>query len=544
MPSGIFKNIFKNFTIVFEISRYINFPFTTIFLSSSLFVITFYFDLITILLVGFFVLGQNMNLAFLDNFPQLFWILSNIGIRELIILVTIRFLLVVFSNFYQVHLSTKFLYLFRSKVFLEIKNMQQNIIDKKRNEFINLLTTEFGSIMKVIQLRITTLSEISILLIAVLFLIKYLNFYILLILSFIIFIFIIIFYILKSFTYKINLKRIIISEKVIKKINEIFYFFDYFKIYPLNNYKKDLEKNFKSFSTNEKYKQSILMNIKPLAENLGLLTLILFAVFFNSGTENLGIIVASSALIYKFLPNIIKIFNLINEYRANKPYFEKITNTYENILPINDNKKHKINILSRVELISIGYSFAGSNKILFNNLNYKFDSFGLISIIGQNGKGKSTLLKIILGIIDDYEGYVKYNDFEFGDIDNISLSKKIFYIGDRPFIVDDTLKNNLGLLNNYKFDNEIKFLSSRNIDDKVSNYSLSKGEMIKVCLERIYANKFQGIIVIDEPTANLDFETKNLLFDEINKLKKSNFIFVTTHDPDLISSSSEVIDIV
>ena len=47
----------------------------------------------------------------------------------------------------------------------------------------------------------------------------------------------------------------------------------------LNNYKKDLEKNFKSFSTNEKYKQSILMNIKPLAENLGLLSLIFFCIF-------------------------------------------------------------------------------------------------------------------------------------------------------------------------------------------------------------------------------------------------------------------------
>ena len=36
---------------------------------------------------------------------------------------------------------------------------------------------------------------------------------------------------------------------------------------------------------------------------------------------------------------------------------------------------------------------------------------------------------------------------------------------------------------------------------------------------------FKVLFVIDEPTANLDFETKNLLFDEINKLKKSNFIF-------------------
>lgn len=543
MPLGIFKYMIRNFTLVFEISKFINFSFTSIFLSSCLLVITFYFDLITILLVGFFILGQNMNLSFLDHFPQFFWLHSNIGIRELIVIVIIRFLLVAFSNFYQVHLSTKFLYLFRNKFFHEIKNMQQNKIDKK-NEYINLFTTEFGSIMKVILLRISTLSEITILFIAILFLIKYLNFYILIILIFITFILVTIFYLLKSFIYRINLTRIIISEKIIKKINEIFYFFDYFKIYPLNNYKKDLKKNFKSFSTNEKYKQSILMNIKPFAENLGLLSLILFTLFFKSGSENLGIIVASSALIYKFLPNIIKIFNLFNEYRANKPYFEKIISSYENILSTDDNKRHIIDVLSKVELISIGYGFTGSDKILFNNLNYKFNSFGLISIIGQNGKGKSTLLKIILGIIDDYKGHVKYNDFEFSDIDKISLSKKIFYIGDRPFIVDDTLKNNLGLFNDYKFDNETKFLSSRNIDDKVSNYSLSKGEMIKVCLERIYADKFQGIIVIDEPTANLDIKTKNLLFDEINKLKKTNFIFVSTHDSELINSSSEVIEIV
>ena len=57
----------------------------------------------------------------------------------------------------------------------------------------------------------------------------------------------------------------------------------------------------------------------------------------------------------------------------------------------------------------------------------------------QNGKAKSTLLKIILGIIDNYEGYVKYNDYEFGDITTYPYPK-IFYIGDRPFIVDDTLK--------------------------------------------------------------------------------------------------------
>ena len=52
--------------------------------------------------------------------------------------------------------------------------------------------------------------------------------------------------------------------------------------------------------------------------------------------------------------------------------------------------------------------------------------------------------------------------------------------------------------------------------------------MIKVCLERIYANKFQGIIVIDEAAANLDFETKNLLFDEINKLKIKFYICYNT----------------
>ena len=72
---------------------------------------------------------------------------------------------------------------------------------------------------------------------------------------------------------------------------------------------------------------------------------------------------------------------------------------------------------------------------------------------------------------------------------------------------------------------------------------MSQGEKIKLCLERLYTNKFQGIILIDEPTANLDTETKNILLNELKILKKNNFIFVTTHDQDIVKISESIIKI-
>ena len=496
------------------------------------------------MLVGIYILNQNIDLTIINDLPYLKYALNNISIQYLIILVLIRFLLIYVSNFYQIHLSTKFLKDFRVFCFENINNVKQESFDIKKNEIINLFTTEFGSIMKIIQLRISTLAEISIILIAIFMIFEFINFYIIIIVCLIIIVLTLVFFLFRKFIYRLNELRLEISEKIVKSINEITYFIDYFKIYPLNGYKNQLHSNFILFSKNEKYKQSILMNIKPFAENIGLILLILFASILSPGAKNIELLVISTAVVYKFLPNLIKIFNLSNEFRANKPYYDKFVNIHDDFLK--ENLSQNDNSISNIKSLAIKnlkYKFEGTSKILFSNLNYEFKSFGLYSIVGPNGSGKSTLLKILSGINKKYQGDVLYNNINTKLLKSFSYSEKIFYIGDRPLIINDTVKNNIELFNTIKNNNFGKFFKEKELSSKISLYTLSQGEKIKLCLERLYTNKFQGIILIDEPTANLDIETKNILLNELKILKKNNFIFVTTHDQDIVKISESIIKI-
>ena len=496
------------------------------------------------MLVGIYILNQNIDLTFINDLPYLKYALNNISIQYLIILVLIRFLLIYISNFYQIHLSTKFLKDFRVFCFKNIHNVKQESFDTKKNEIINLFTTEFGSIMKIIQLRISTLAEISIILIAIFMIFEFINFYIIIIVCLIIIVLTLVFFLLRKFIYRLNKLRLEISEKIVKSINEITYFIDYFKIYPLNGYKNQLHSNFILFSINEKYKQSILINIKPFAENIGLILLILFASILSPGAKNIELLVISTAVVYKFLPNLIKIFNLSNEFRANKPYYDKFVNIHDDFLKENlSQNDNNISNITSLAIKNLEYKFEGTSKILFSNLNYEFKSFGLYSIVGPNGSGKSTLLKILSGINKKYQGDILYNNINTKLLKSFSYSGKIFYIGDRPLIINDTVQNNIELFNTIKNNNFRKFFKEKELNSKISLYTLSQGEKIKLCLERLYTNKFQGIILIDEPTANLDTETKNILLNELKILKKNNFIFVTTHDQDIVKISESIIKI-
>ena len=197
-----------------------------------------------------------------------------------------------------------------------------------------------------------------------------------------------------------------------------------------------------------------------------------------------------------------------------------------------------------IEISNLNKTFNSLKKVkVLKKISYKFKKGKIYSLMGPSGSGKSTLLKILSGINNKYHGDILYNNINTKLLKSFSYSEKIFYIGDRPLIITDTVKNNIELFNTIKNNNFGKFFNEKELSSKISLYSLSQGEKIKLCLERLYTNKFQGIILIDEPTANLDTETKNILLNELKTLKKNNFIFVTTHDQDIVKISESIIKI-
>ena len=178
-----------------------------------------------------------------------------------------------------------------------------------------------------------------------------------------------------------------------------------------------------------------------------------------------------------------------------------------------------------VELKNINFKYYGSEENIFKNLNISIQKNKHTVITGPNGSGKSTLLGIVSKIFYPEEGSVKIN------------SNKLGYVGVTPLIINDTLRNNLLYGNNLeKSDEEIQALidefelfnnDEKNLETTIDSKSLSSGQMQKISFIRALLAD-TDLLLLDESTSNLDFQTKDLIF---NILKKKEITIVnSTHN--------------
>lgn len=195
-------------------------------------------------------------------------------------------------------------------------------------------------------------------------------------------------------------------------------------------------------------------------------------------------------------------------------------------------------------------SYKKDEKILFENVSFDLGHKEKIAIIGKNGVGKSTLLKIIAGLknqnsgtidifhnrINKKEDYEKYRDeiaYLPQDIDNFFLS--ITVIEDVMFSLlalgvkkAEAYKKSLYIL---------KSLDILHLENRVI-YDLSGGEKKLVALAAILI-KEPKILLLDEPTNNLDDDGEKKLIDILRSIEKS--MIIVSHQKTFIDSLVEKI---
>ena len=176
------------------------------------------------------------------------------------------------------------------------------------------------------------------------------------------------------------------------------------------------------------------------------------------------------------------------------------------------------------------------NKLLFKNLNFKLFNRELLHIKGANGSGKTSLLKILSGLLKPVSGSINLNK------KNINLSKDSYfkefeYIGHENAIKNAlTVRENLNFfisinkcLEKKKFEIAVKIFNLKNLlDIKIEN--LSSGEKRRVSLSRLILSKSK-IWFLDEPTTSLD-KKNNLIFFKILKehLRFKGSAIIASHD--------------
>lgn len=176
--------------------------------------------------------------------------------------------------------------------------------------------------------------------------------------------------------------------------------------------------------------------------------------------------------------------------------------------------------MSLISVNNLSFRYDGSLNNVFENVTFNIDTDWKLGLIGRNGKGKTTLLKLLLGKLE-YTGTISKNvEFDYFPFEVNNKEKLAIEIANEiaPNVEDWEIIKEINLLNSNP---EILYRSFN---------LLSGGEQIKILLISLFL-KGNNFLLIDEPTNHLDIETRNNLVEYLNK--KKGFILVS-HDRDFL----------
>ncbi len=202
-------------------------------------------------------------------------------------------------------------------------------------------------------------------------------------------------------------------------------------------------------------------------------------------------------------------------------------------------------MMLQVKDLNIGYA----QKEILSGLDFSIGKGELVGLVGSNGIGKSTLLKTIIGSLKPLSGEISLNGRSLNSISAQELSKIISIVltdklgGFNLTVFDIVASGRIPYLNAFgqlkeedvKIVNES--LDTIGIKNISQNYfdELSDGQKQKVLIAKSLAQQ-TPVILMDEPTAFLDFESRLQLFSLLKQLAKeqSKTIIVSSHDLDVL----------
>ncbi len=189
--------------------------------------------------------------------------------------------------------------------------------------------------------------------------------------------------------------------------------------------------------------------------------------------------------------------------------------------------------------LSIGYG----KKIIANKINLNFEQNQIVSLLGANGCGKTTLLKTILGLLKPINGKIYLNNKPLNTYEPKQLAKLIAYVPQAHHRFSFSVQN-IVLMGRNPY---LKWYESPNSNDKkiaklaleslgiehfiYENFEkLSGGEQQLVLIARALAQE-PKLLIMDEPTSNLDFGNQVRVLEKIKQLniQKQIGILITSH---------------
>ena len=171
-----------------------------------------------------------------------------------------------------------------------------------------------------------------------------------------------------------------------------------------------------------------------------ILSILISVIYIKKGQITIGEFMLFNSVIYYFSTPIKDILDLI----PNLEYIKNIYNRVNDLVIIRDNKEIQDKNTSIKEDIYIkNLSYKIGLNYLINNINIKIKYGEKYLIYGKSGIGKSTIMKILVKYLDNYEGEIYFGNINLKDITQNNILSNVTLVSQNSFINNDTLKNNV-----------------------------------------------------------------------------------------------------
>lgn len=193
--------------------------------------------------------------------------------------------------------------------------------------------------------------------------------------------------------------------------------------------------------------------------------------------------------------------------------------------------------MALIEFKNVTFKYKGANQNALNNVNLSLNEGQIVGLLGPNGSGKTTIIKLIAGLLKNHQGEILINDKRIGAESKMIVS----YLPDSTYlkeemVIKDVITMFADFYENFDKEKMLSMLKTMDIDTSSVIKTLSKGNKEKLQLALVLSRNAK-IYVLDEPIGGVDPAQRDFIINTIlNNYAYNSLVIISTHLIDDIDS--------
>lgn len=324
------------------------------------------------------------------------------------------------------------------------------------------------------------------------------------------------------------------NELIVDYINKI----DIYRVNALDNYIRTEWNNYQIQYDSKKSIESFHYIINSFIFNMFHSIIIIILLYIAIKADYDYIIIHRFLLYLEDIIHLLHLFhNILNDIHKHKEHINRVNDILkQDTRNIAYYIPKKTNFNPDIKIDIEYFRYPNTDKIILEDCFYNIRFGSIIGIKGPSGYGKSTLLKLIMGLYDIEHGKILYNDINLKYFDKKWLYDNIIaYVNQEPVLFKGTVEDNIRSFSNTKqIPNNLLELI-KDIDKNAIKVSGGQKQRIAICRAIL---KNPTLLVLDEPTSALDKINEKIFIDLLHSLHKIHkmTIIIVSHNEQLLAN--------